>query len=64
MMTERPMHPPGQHAAVSGTYEQMNVFGSPTGIRVSVTHGQPFPTAPIGHSWAAVKSDADEAGLE
>jgi hypothetical protein len=43
---------PGQSAPASGTYEQINVFGSPTGVRVTVAEGQPLPTAPVGHNWA------------
>jgi hypothetical protein len=46
--------PPGQPAPISATYEQMNLFGSPTGIRVSVACGHPLPGAPIGHEWAVV----------
>ena len=39
-MTRRPVHVPGQSAPAPGTYEQINVFGTPTGIRVNVAHGQ------------------------
>jgi hypothetical protein len=49
-MTQRPVHLPGQTAPASATYEQMNVFGSPTGIRVNVMQGHPLPEAPIGRS--------------
>jgi hypothetical protein len=59
-MTQQPVHPPGQPAPTSGTYEQMNVFGSPTGVRVTVMHGHPLPAAPIGHGWSAVEGDADD----
>jgi hypothetical protein len=45
-------HAPGQPAPVSATYEQLNVFGSPTGIRVRVRREHPLPAAPIGHGWA------------
>jgi hypothetical protein len=38
----------------------MNVFGSPTGIRVNATRGHPLPEAPIGHGWAVVEGDADD----
>jgi hypothetical protein len=47
-------HAPGQLAPISATYEQTNVFGSPTGIRVHVTRGRPLPGAPIGHEWIVV----------
>jgi hypothetical protein len=59
-MTLRPVHLPGQPAPASATYEQMNVFGSPTGIRVNATHWHPLPEAPIGHGWAVVEGDADD----
>ena len=59
-MTLRPVHLPGQPAPASATYEQMNVFGSPTGIRVNATRGHPLPEAPIGHGWAVVEGDADD----
>jgi hypothetical protein len=57
-MTRRPVHVPGQPAPAPGTYEQINVFGSPTGVRVDVAHGQPLPAAPIGHGWAIAEDDA------
>ena len=58
-MTQQPVHVPGQPAPASATYEQMNVFGSPTGIRVNVVHGSPLPEAPIGHGWAVVEDGVD-----
>jgi hypothetical protein len=36
----------------------MNIFGSPTGIRML---GHPLPEAPLGHSWAVVEGDTDES---
>jgi hypothetical protein len=51
-MTRPSVHVPGQPAPASGTYEQINVFGSPTGVRVTVAQGQPLPMAPVGYSWA------------
>jgi hypothetical protein len=50
----RSPHASGQPAPVSATYEQMNVFGTPTGVRVRVQRGHPLPDAPIGHEWAVV----------
>jgi hypothetical protein len=41
----------------------MNVFGSPTGIRVDVAHGHPLPETPIGHGWAVVESDTGDGGV-
>ena len=51
-MARPSVHVPGQSAPVSGTYEPINIFGSPTGVRVTVAQGQPLPTAPVGYSWA------------
>jgi hypothetical protein len=59
-MTQPPVHPPGQPAPASATYEQMNVFGSPIGIRVKVMHGDPLPEAPIGHGWTVAENDAHD----
>jgi hypothetical protein len=59
-MTQRPVHQPGQPAPAFATYEQMNIFGSPTGIRVTVTHGHPLPEAPIGHDWTVVERDPND----
>jgi hypothetical protein len=58
-MTQQPVHLPGQPAPASATYEQTNIFGSPTRIRVDVTQGSPLPAAPVGHGWAVVEGDAD-----
>jgi hypothetical protein len=60
-MTQRPDHLPGQSAPASAIYEQMNIFNSPTGVRVKVVRGEPLPSAPMGHSWAVVKGDAGSA---
>ncbi len=50
-MTERPEHAAGEPAPAAGTYEQLNIFGSPTGVRVKMTRGHPLPAAPRGHNW-------------
>jgi hypothetical protein len=59
-MTRRPVYVPGQSAPASGTYEQINVFGSPTGIRVDVAHGQPLPAVPVGYGWRIAENDAEK----
>jgi hypothetical protein len=53
-------HAPGQLAPVSATYEQTNVFGSPTGIKVRVACGNPLPGAPIGHEWIVAEGHPEE----
>jgi hypothetical protein len=50
-MVYKPEHAPGDLAPVAGTYELLNIFGSPTGIRISVGRSHPFPAAPSGHNW-------------
>src|ERR1700722_11384441 len=57
-MAERSEHDPGALAPVGGEYELLSVFGSPTGVRVSVMHGHPFPAAAHGHKWGLVAEDA------
>jgi hypothetical protein len=59
-MAERPEHDPGELAPVGGEYELLSIFGSPTGVRVSVMHGHPFPAAPRGHRWTLAGRDAAE----
>lgn len=54
-MAVRPTYPPGHPAPASTIYEQTNIFGSPTGIRVKVAHGHPLPTAPVGHEWVVAE---------
>lgn len=56
-MAQRPEHAPGETAPAAGTYEQLNIFGRPTGIRVNVAHGHPLPPAPRGHSWMLFEED-------
>jgi hypothetical protein len=59
-MASRPTHNAGQPAPTSATYEQMNVLGTPTGIRVRVRSGHPLPAAPIGHDWAVVEEHPED----
>jgi hypothetical protein len=35
MIAQRPDHAPGDAAPAAGTYEQLNIFRRPTGIRVN-----------------------------
>jgi hypothetical protein len=51
-ITERPTDQPGGPALDTGMYEELNVFGSPTGVRAFVHFDHPLPTAPVGHGWA------------
>jgi hypothetical protein len=40
MIAQRADHAPEDAAPADGTYEQLNIFGRPTGIRVNVVHGR------------------------
>jgi hypothetical protein len=59
-MPERPIHPAGHPAPISGLYEQINIFGSTTGIRIRVSWGNPLPATPIGHGWKVVEEHPDD----
>jgi hypothetical protein len=59
-LAQRPEHAAGETAPAAGTYEQLNIFGRPTGIRVSVAHGHPLPAAPQGHNWALAEENSTE----
>jgi hypothetical protein len=59
-LAQRPEHAPGEAAPAAGTYEQLNIFGRPTGIRVNVVHGHPLPPAPLGHNWTLAEENAAE----
>jgi hypothetical protein len=50
-MSRTPTHAPGDPAPVTGDYQQLNVFGTPTGTVVSVGRGEVLPHAPIGFMW-------------
>ena len=60
-MARRLEHAPGEAAPVAGAYEMLNIFGQPTGVRVDVAQGDPFPAAPRWHTWRLVEGDAHEA---
>jgi hypothetical protein len=61
-MTRWPVYvyAPKQPAPASAAYEQVNISGSPTGIRVNVVQGHPLPAEPVGHGWAAVEGDVGD----
>jgi hypothetical protein len=46
---ERHEHQPGEPASRAGRYDELNVFGTPTG---KVAHvGEELPNSPRGFSW-------------
>jgi hypothetical protein len=53
-------HAPGEAAPAAGIYEQLNIFGRPTGIRVTLA---PTPAAgsPLGHNWTLIEEHTAES---
>lgn len=51
-----PEYPPGVRAPASGMYEQRNVLGSSTGLRVVIAQGETLPAAPRGFTWIMVET--------
>jgi len=47
-------HQPGDPAPSSGDYEELNVFGTPTGRVVAVTKGERLPGTAIGFTWRPI----------
>jgi hypothetical protein len=45
---------PGDPVPGHGIYEELNVFGAPTGRAVIVVPGETFPAAARGFSWRAL----------
>ena len=45
------VHQPGEPASQAGHYEQLNIFGTPTGTTMFVQRGNSLPAAPIGFTW-------------
>ncbi|HTZ72271.1 MAG TPA: hypothetical protein VMB71_16565 [Acetobacteraceae bacterium] len=43
--------PPGSPAPESGAYEELNVFGQPSGRWVTVRAGDDLPDSPRGFRW-------------
>jgi hypothetical protein len=48
---------PTDLAPVSGRYELLNIFGTPTGEALNASAGEPLPAAPLGYSWRLVSVD-------
>jgi hypothetical protein len=47
-------HDPGARATETGAYEELNVFGRPTGRTAVVAKDEEFPDAARGFSWRAL----------
>ena len=50
---------PGDIAPHEGMYQEHNVFGTPTGRRVTIAVGERLPSAPLGFTWTYL-SDPEE----
>ncbi len=48
-------HDPGELVLVAGHYEELNVFGTPTGRRTTLVKGDRMPAAPRGFTWRLVE---------
>ena len=48
---------PGMQVPVAGTYEQRNVLGTTTGVRVIMAQGDALPLAPRGFTWVLVETN-------
>ena len=53
-MADRQEHQPGTHAPVTGHYEELNVFGTPTGKVEHVREGERLPHGPRGFMWRQI----------
>ena len=51
---------PGTRAPAGGVYQQCNVFGSATGVRVTLARGQTLPTAPRGFTWREIEASTEQ----
>jgi hypothetical protein len=61
-MAERQEHQPGTEAPATGRYEQLNVFGTPTGRLANVHEGERLPSAPRGFTWRQVAEEGKYNG--
>jgi hypothetical protein len=50
-------HRPGAHVAATGRYEELNIFGTPTGRVEHVRQGERLPRGPLGFTWRPVKEE-------
>jgi len=57
-MTNRKEHQPGTCAPITGRFEELNIFGSPTGKIEHVREGERLPPAPQGFSWRHIEGNA------
>jgi hypothetical protein len=56
-MSGREEHQPGDEAPHTGHYEELNVFGTPTGAVIHRHEGEMLPSAPRGFTWRRKADD-------
>ena len=56
-MDKRQEHEPGTLAPATGHYEELNVFGTPTGRVEHLPEGEWLPHGPRGFTWRRVEED-------
>jgi hypothetical protein len=56
-MTERQEHQPGTRAPATGHYEELNIFGTPTGRVEHVREGEPLPGGLRGFTWRQTEEE-------
>lgn len=56
-VADRQEYQPAARAPATGLYEELNIFGSPTGRVEHVQGGERLPQAPRGFSWRPTEED-------
>jgi len=56
-MSDEEEHQPGDRAPATAHYEELNVFGNPTGAVVHVHEGHGLPGAPRGFTWRRIRPE-------
>ena len=56
-MPQRAEHRPGEPAPEHGHYEELNVFGTPTGRTTQAREGEALPQGPIGFTWRRIEAE-------
>jgi hypothetical protein len=54
---------PSNPAPVSGVYEETNVLGGQTGVRVTVGKGDQLPPSPRGFRWRLIADETTNRRL-
>jgi hypothetical protein len=58
MPDDREEHQPGDRAPATAHYEELDVFGSPTGAVVHVREGDTLPGAPRSFMWRRIRRES------